>query len=386
MAMTHSADAEPDAEPEARVARRIASVAVAFTRCARPEFGRVSAYTVLGFAGYVVASGLAVALFVAWDLALADRIIGALVPPLAFLAVVALNRAILGQERIVFYQAAVAGVIGVAVVAVVAGARTARLVDIATIGIGTFLVLGRIGCFAVACCHGRPARFGVVYGPAHVRVGLSARWSGRTLWPTQLVESGASLALVISGLDVGWDEPGLPATVYIAGYAVMRFLLEFRRGDGARPQRLGVSEAQWTAPVTAIAVAIWRPGGVTIGIAVGLAVALAILVAVRRHRELTLPPHLHEVDRACEKALARRERLETSLGLAISCHALPDGRIDRVLSSTHPAWSVDVARRLAAALWPDDEIAPGRTPGIVHVIASGGAANRPTPVARASPD
>jgi hypothetical protein len=332
-------------------------------------FGRVSTYTVLGFAGYAVASGLASALFVAWNLALADRIIGAFVPPLAFLVVVAVNRAILGRERIVFYQTAVAGVVGVAVAAAVAGDCTGRLIDVATIGIGTFLVFGRIGCFAVACCHGRPAQFGVVYGPAHVRVGLSARWSGRPLWPTQLIESGASLVLVIAGLNLGWDEPGLPATVYIAGYAVIRFLLELCRGDGERPHRLGASEAQWTAPGTAITVAIWRPGVMTIGIAAGLAVALAIVVAVRRRRELTLPPHLHEVDRACAKAQVRRERFETSLGLAISCHAAPDGRIDWVLSATHPAWSVDVARQLGGALWPDGEFILGRTPGVVHVMA-----------------
>ena len=61
----------------------------------------------------------------------------------------------------------------------------------------------------------------------------------------------------------------------------------------------------------------------TIGIAAGLAVALAIVVAVRHRLELTLPPHLHEVDRACAKAQVRRERFETSLGLAISCHQRP---------------------------------------------------------------
>jgi hypothetical protein len=345
-------------------------VEVAFTRCARPELGRVSTYTVLGFAGYAIASGLASALFVVWNLPLADRIIGALVPPLAFLAVVAVSRTILGRERIVFYQTAAAGVLGVAMIGAVAGDQTGRLIDVATIGIGTFLVFGRLGCFAVACCHGRASRFGVVYGPAHVRVGLSARWSGRPLWPTQLVESGASLVLVIAGLDVGWDKPGQPATVYIAGYAVTRFLLELCRGDGERPHRLGASEAQWIASGTAIAVAIWRPGLMTLGIATGLVVALAIVVAARRHRELMLPPHLHEIDRACVNAQARGERFETSLGLAISCHTAPDGRIDWVLSATHPAWSVDVARRLGDTLWPESEILPGHTPGIVHVIAS----------------
>lgn len=344
-------------------------MAVAFTRCARPELGGVSTYTVLGFAGYAAASVLAAVLFVAWDLPVGDRLVGAFAPPLAFLAVVAVVRTIVGGERIVFYQTATAGVVTVAVADALAGGHVARVVDVAVLGIGTFLVFGRFGCFSVACCHGRPARFGVVYGPDHVRVGLWTRWSGRPLWPVQLVECVASLALVIAGLVAGRDAPGLPAVIYIAGYATVRFLLELRRGDAERPQRLGASEAQWTAPATAIAVAIWQPSVATIAIAAGLAIGLAAVIARRRHRELVLPPHLRELGRAGDEARSRGERRETSLGVAVSCHTLPDGRVDWVLSSSHAAWSVDTVRRLADALWPGAKVVVGRTPGVVHVIA-----------------
>jgi len=338
--------------------------ALAVTRCARPVVRTTSTYTVLGFAGYGVASLVAAVLFVAWDLPLSDRLVAALAPPLAFLMVVKIAQAIVGVERIVFFQTAVAGVVAAAAVDALAGSNPARVADIATIGIGTFLVFGRLGCFAVACCHGRPARRGVVYGAEHVRAGFWARWQGRRLWPTQLVESATSLVLVIVGLTVGWNDPGLPAVIYITSYSLVRFALELVRGDPHRPHRLGLSEAQWTSPATAIVCAIWRPSLATIAVAVVLVVAAIALAVVRRRRELFATPHLAELDRACATA----EKTETSLGVSISRHDLPDGRIDWVVSSTHPRWSPATARRLADLMWDHYELVPGQMPGIIHVV------------------
>jgi len=323
---------------------------------------------VVGFAGYAVANLLAAALFVAWELPLVDRLVAAFVPSVAFLLVVRITRVIAGAEVIVFYRVAVTGVVAAGLLAVAIGEQPARVADVVTIGIGSFLVLGRLGCFAVACCHGRPARFGIVYGDAHVAMGFWPRWRGQRLWPTQLIESAVSLALVVVGLAAGWNRPGLPALIYIAGYAPVRFALELVRGDGARPHRWGLSEAQWTAPVTATACAIWRPHPVTLAIAATLVIAAAALVARRRRRELFEPSHLRDLDRSCTAAAHKQARAETSLGIAVSRFQMPDGRIDWVLSSSHPRWSRATARRLAALMWPAFELVEARSPGVVHVI------------------
>lgn len=355
----------------------IAKIERDFTRCAQPTLTAraISTYTILGFAGYGIASGVCAALAIAWQLSLGERLIGLLVPPIAFIVVVTIASAIVGRERIVFYQTAFAGVVATATVAALAGAQVARLVDLATLGIGTFLVFGRIGCFAVACCHGTLGR-GVVYGPAHVRIGFWARWQGRALWPVQLVESAASGALVIAALVAGAPSPGTAAIIYIVGYGALRFGLELVRGDAARPVLGGISEAQWLALVSVAICAVWRPSAITIGVAVALAAATAALAARARHRELFQPLHLRELDEACARSLAdpTHPRAETSRGVSLSCHPLPDGRIDWVMSSSHPAWSVDAARRLAVALWRDHEVIPGRAAGIVHVVAPGPAA------------
>ncbi|HEY6176598.1 MAG TPA: prolipoprotein diacylglyceryl transferase family protein, partial [Kofleriaceae bacterium] len=162
-------------------------------RCARPTVRGRSTYTVLGFAGYAVASLFGAVLATAWGLTLGERVVALVAPPVAFIAVVTVATAIKRREWIVFYQAAFGAVAAVVVTGLAIDARVWRLLDVAVLGIGVFLVFGRLGCFHVACCHGRPARRGVVYGAAHVAVGFWPCWQGRPLFPVQLVESAGSL-------------------------------------------------------------------------------------------------------------------------------------------------------------------------------------------------
>lgn len=339
---------------------------VVLVRCARPNVRGVSAYTILGFAGYFAATALAVYLGDVWRLSLEERLIACIAPPAAFVLAVAITAAIVGEETIVFYETACAAVGATAAVAAVAGVGVARLVDVATLGVGVFLVFGRLGCFAVACCHGRPGH-GVAYGPAHVAVGFWSRWSGRALWPIQLVEAVASALLVVGALVVS-ATPGDAAVVYIAGYACVRFPLELARGDAARPYALGVSEAQWFAVATLGVCALWRPHAATVALFGGALAAGAVLVATRRRRELAAPAHLYELDRVMA-GLADGGRAETSRGVSVSRHALADGRIDWVLSSSHPRWSARTARAIAGGLWSSFELIEGRTPGVIHVLA-----------------
>src|SRR5262249_39045487 len=146
--------------------------------------------------------------------------------------------------------------------------------------------------------HGRPARRGVVYGPAHVAVGLWARWQGRALVPVQLVEAGASAVLVGAGL-LASATPGTAALVYGCGYAVVRFALELVRGDPARPHARGLGGGEWGWLAGAAICALARPAVATIGVAGVLAIAAAALIATRPRRVLVAPAHLHELDVQC---------------------------------------------------------------------------------------
>jgi hypothetical protein len=346
---------------------------LSLSRCATPKLGRKrwSTYTVLGFLGYGVASLFGAALAIHWDFTLGMRLVALVAPPTAFVIVVVVATALKGREWIVFYQTTTAGVVAVALLGLAVDGSSGRLLDCAVLGMGVFLVFGRLGCFHVACCHGRLAKHGVAYGAAHVAAGFWRRWAGRTLVPVQLIESAGSALLVAGGL-VASVVPGRAAVVYGTGYAVMRFTLELWRGDPVRPFARGLSEAQWFSLITIAACAVAWPAWWTIAAAALVAIGAALLVANRKRRELFLPPHLRDIDATCELVAAdpAHARRDTRLGVGVSCQTLPDGRVDWILSSTHAHWSPAAARRIAAMLWVESEIVEGRSGGIVHVVVS----------------
>jgi len=94
---------------------------------------------------------------------------------------------------------------------------------------------GRIGCFFYGCCYGRDSdAWCAVTFPAG-----SPSWHehGRrmvSVLPTQLFEAAALLAL-FAALMVLWrrrgGRDGLILGAYMAGYAVIRFGMEYLRGD-----------------------------------------------------------------------------------------------------------------------------------------------------------
>lgn len=337
----------------------------------RPTVGRRnwSTYTVLGFTGYLVGSAFAGVLAAAWGLGLGERLVVLLAPPASFVAAITVATAVKGREWIVFYQAAFSAIAAVLALGLAIDGRIARMLDVAVLGIGVFLVFGRLGCLHVGCCHGRPARRGVRYGAAHVAAGFWPRWADRPLVPVQLVESAASAALVVAALAAS-RTAGTAALVYAIGYGLVRFVLERLRGDPARPYWYGLSEAQWWCAATLALAAAWQPSSWTLVPLGALVAAAAVLIARRRRGELFAPPHLRELDRVCDAVLAdpAHARRETRL-VAVSCHPLGGGRLDWVMSSSHPSWSAGAARRLGAALWRDAEVVEGRTPGVMHVVA-----------------
>ncbi|MDP3703566.1 MAG: prolipoprotein diacylglyceryl transferase [Candidatus Omnitrophota bacterium] len=75
--------------------------------------------------------------------------------------------------------------------------------------------LGRVGCFLNGCCYGKPI--------------------GQTQVPTQLLESVSLLVLFLVLRRVQQRHVSAPAGrlfgLYLIGYAVIRFFIEFLRGD-----------------------------------------------------------------------------------------------------------------------------------------------------------
>ena len=100
--------------------------------------------------------------------------------------------------------------------------------------------IGRVGCLFAGCCYGLPYN-GI--GAIHLNpVGIT-----HPVFPVQLLE--AVLNLILSGclLLYSRKKPSGYSLLflYLICYAVIRFLLEFLRGDQIRGLFIGLSTSQW---------------------------------------------------------------------------------------------------------------------------------------------
>jgi phosphatidylglycerol:prolipoprotein diacylglycerol transferase len=131
---------------------------------------------------------------------------------------------------LVFYG----GFIGAAL-AVVVGSRWKRmpllaLADVLAPSIALGYVFGRLGCFMNGCCYGRACDL-----PWAVRFPYGHETYGQAVHPTQLYESCCGLLLY---LGLAWvfrrrRFDGQVFAVFLLGNAVLRFTVEFFRGDYA---------------------------------------------------------------------------------------------------------------------------------------------------------
>lgn len=173
---------------------------------------------------------------------------------------------VVAEGRLTWFHHQLGIVAGCGLVLAITGRPVLGYLDLVGAGLLAFGVVGRVGCLLVGCCHGRPARHGVVYGPAHVEAGLELRYAGVVLMPVQLLEAVASASLLIACLATlgSTAAPGATLSLSLVGYAAARIGLERLRGD-ARPTAAGLSEAQWTAWVVALgAIGLWATGSAAV--------------------------------------------------------------------------------------------------------------------------
>jgi phosphatidylglycerol:prolipoprotein diacylglycerol transferase len=109
-----------------------------------------------------------------------------------------------------------------------------KVADAAAPGIALGQAIGRLGCFSAGCCYGRPTdmpwgvTFTDTYASDNVGVPLNI-----AIHPTQLYESVGALCLFFF---LSWrlgrnHRPGQTIMEYLCLYALLRFVIEFFRGD-----------------------------------------------------------------------------------------------------------------------------------------------------------
>ncbi len=130
--------------------------------------------------------------------------------------------------------------------------------DIVVTGVALAHAFGRIGCFAAGCCHGNTCHYfwGIISESSFTEPSLR----GLPLHPVQLYESAllfslaASLSYLIRFKKL---KDGIPAILYLTGYAAIRFVTEFFRGDLDR----GFVFGTWISTSQFIALGLFGLGG-----------------------------------------------------------------------------------------------------------------------------
>lgn len=112
-----------------------------------------------------------------------------------------------------------------------------------------FHIFGRIGCFFAGCCYGMECSTG--FSGRVIAEGV--RENIKRL-PIQLIEAGCLFVLFLIMLYSYNKQKarGKLIFVYLIFYAVVRFVLEFFRGDEIRGSFLCLSTSQWISLITLV--------------------------------------------------------------------------------------------------------------------------------------
>ena len=240
----------------------------------------------------------------------------------------------------VYYGGLWGGALAVAAAASHRGCPALEITDAASPGLALGHALGRIGCFLAGCCWGIPAP--EPWGIALPQALAAPR--GVPLLPVPLYEAAGN-ALLCAGLLLYRKKkphrtPGSSTGLYLSAYAVLRFLLEFLRGDEARGRWGALSAGQWNA-LAALLVGLWllvriveielRLDGASVSAEARLLCGLAALRAgARLYRD--------------EKGKLRAEARvlgKPLTGQQLAAHRqrrkeLPEGAVSRALKRLHP--------------------------------------------------
>lgn len=134
-----------------------------------------------------------------------------------------------------------------------------KVADLFSVALSLAHSIGRIGCFLAGCCHGRATDFflGVVFTSPYCEV--SHDLIGVKIHPSQLYESaGNFLIFLYLHSRIGKTESGNLFFRYVMMYSILRFIVEFTRGDDRGSFLIGLSQAQIISVFLIIGILLWK--------------------------------------------------------------------------------------------------------------------------------
>ncbi|MCM8787514.1 MAG: prolipoprotein diacylglyceryl transferase [Candidatus Omnitrophica bacterium] len=156
-------------------------------------------------------------------------------------------KTLFSRSGFVFYGGVLSGLLVLYILTKKHKINFLKFSDILSIAIPAGHAIGRIGCFSYGCCYGKPTTsfIGVIFPPTSPVI-----YTGQRVIPTQLIESFFLflIFLIIKFIFKKKKFDGQPFFVYLILYSIIRFFIEFLRGD-PRGEFLYLSTSQWISTV-----------------------------------------------------------------------------------------------------------------------------------------
>lgn len=148
---------------------------------------------------------------------------------------------------IVFYGGLIGGIVGALLGCRIAGCARENIIRVVVPCIPLGHAIGRVGCVLAGCCYGVPYN-----GPfaLHVSSNTSDAMSHTGYFPVQVVEAviNGGICLFLYKHERKNGARNL-LSLYLLIYAVVRFGLEYLRGDDIRGIASGLSTSQWISVI-----------------------------------------------------------------------------------------------------------------------------------------
>ncbi len=142
----------------------------------------------------------------------------------------------------VFYGGLIGGIIAGIIYCKKTKTNIKNVSDICAPMVPLFHTFGRIGCFFGGCCFGIESKYGIYYDNSYYIKDVEVT----TRFPVQLVEATCNfvLFLILNQLLKKNKFKGNLFLIYLISYSIIRFILEFFRGDEYRGFLFGLSTSQ----------------------------------------------------------------------------------------------------------------------------------------------
>lgn len=147
----------------------------------------------------------------------------------------------------VFYGGLFGAIIGCVIFSKLRNYNVRNILNFVAPGYSIFHACGRIGCFFSGCCYGKVSTWGFPL------------WneSGILRIPVQLIEAIFLLSMTLFLLILERKGKSNIFEIYLVGYAIFRFIIEFWRGDELRGIWICFSTSQWISIIIIISYVVY---------------------------------------------------------------------------------------------------------------------------------